>query len=749
MVLLSPLTKVEESFGMEACRDFQQFEWARVFNEFFSESGINITSVPEPKSQIDAYFYKPFLNKYLLETSNYAVAMKLWLINEKCESKGTDEIMRYERKIVASNSTQASHPVPLFSVDMNDKRFDIGDFRSFDHYWFPGPVPRSFSGSLMLAVLGNTISSAAVACHSNFVKPLFGAFFDDIIKSNNSKKYYHPNNFDDISLYIEPNWLCGKCSLDELDANGSRVDTFSLATEDRIKWVSNLSEQSRSTLKLSTRLDQDFSWLVEAGSLIEGLIKPRNLTAIITQKSRDYMRDKLCNKYLCNHLSVSRKSKKFSKSRDINAFYHHILGQDTNPSLKSRFQPQLSSTIEQLKLGINSLLMQNLLDSDCFNQEKSCLQEHALIALGTILWTRILLSAVFWICWFWVVDGLSAENTSSNQGSTFVCFLLLMSQFHTSFYSSRFLLNTFAMIVVIISWRFWMEDLRRIQNRKQIVLPVNSLVILSCCGILLRQEVGVLMLVCFVASIVALIPLWKNRHEKKEKAHSRKSKSKATRTITPNETTHIFKPNLALTITSLLVTLLLLLVDILMWSKRETEFTFRLPPELESFRYNILQGKNVEWGVQPWWWLFAHGGWLRLLMIGGCLLQLANFSSLGPILLKSTYMANLCSIVNYVVIIVYTSAVSLLVGHKEWRFIWYLIPLWTLNISKARWLVAVALAINFIQSAFMAWLSSMNYAYGWQGWFRLIWHKVDDAEFDWKRSFQEGLSGYLLEHITA
>ncbi|KAI9061200.1 glycosyltransferase family 22 protein [Trametes sanguinea] len=110
------------------------------------------------------------------------------------------------------------------------------------------------------------------------------------------------------------------------------------------------------------------------------------------------------------------------------------------------------------------------------------------------------------------------------------------------------------------------------------------------------------------------------------------------------------------------------LVDSYFWQR------WPLWPELYGVYFNVFEGKSADWGVSPYHTYFS-GHLLKLL------LSAAPLSALGA-LLESRIRSLL---VPYLTFIVLISAL----GHKEWRFIIYVVP--AFNIAAARgasWLVS-------------------------------------------------------------
>ncbi|KAI8324816.1 hypothetical protein GQ54DRAFT_295970 [Martensiomyces pterosporus] len=134
-------------------------------------------------------------------------------------------------------------------------------------------------------------------------------------------------------------------------------------------------------------------------------------------------------------------------------------------------------------------------------------------------------------------------------------------------------------------------------------------------------------------------------------------------------------------------------------------------PELQVFRFNVVEGRSSEWGVSPTHYYFTH--FLPRLLLGAlpfaCLGALADRRAIR---LAVPYMAAI--------------GVFSANGHKEWRFIIHAVPV--LNICAAagvaglhkavrlkKLAVLAATALSLISLAavvFMTYISSLNYPGG-------------------------------------
>ncbi|CDO71804.1 Glycosyltransferase Family 22 protein [Trametes cinnabarina] len=147
------------------------------------------------------------------------------------------------------------------------------------------------------------------------------------------------------------------------------------------------------------------------------------------------------------------------------------------------------------------------------------------------------------------------------------------------------------------------------------------------------------------------------------------------------------------------------LVDSYFWQK------WPLWPELYGAYFNVFEGKSAEWGVSPYHTYFSSH-------LPKLLLSAAPLSALGA-LLDSRVRALL---VPYIAFIFLISAV----GHKEWRFIIYVVPVFNIAAARgANWLpknslfgrlsflaLAALIAANCFATFLLAKSSFANYPGG-------------------------------------
>lgn len=276
---------------------------------------------------------------------------------------------------------------------------------------------------------------------------------------------------------------------------------------------------------------------------------------------------------------------------------------------------------------------------------------------------------------YMLARSLERINARRNKGIESCCFLaLLCTQFHLLYYSSRTLPNFMALPLVL----FAVSQL--VQGR------MIGLAWLSFTGIVFRLEIGLLAgLILLVSSLVF------------------KQSS--------------FMSNLYLLVSGLLVGIAVSCgVDSYFWGRW-------LLPELNSFIFNVVQGKSAEWGTEPYgayftkylWQLFKPPIILVLMLVG----LSRDPAASNPASRNSLRILTTAAFL-YI-------AVMSLQPHKEWRFIVYVAPIFSLPAavgfgtilrlrSRLALLFKILLLLTCILgislSMFMGYASSFNYPGG-------------------------------------
>ncbi|KAG7843544.1 hypothetical protein KL942_000640 [Ogataea angusta] len=248
--------------------------------------------------------------------------------------------------------------------------------------------------------------------------------------------------------------------------------------------------------------------------------------------------------------------------------------------------------------------------------------------------------------------------------------ILQFSQFHFFYYASRTLPNFVAMPMVStgISWI--------LQGH-----TISGISIIMATGIILRIEILAFGILLYITAI-ALGDL--------------RLGSTLPKIVT----------------TSISASLMTMLVDTYFWQ----EFSF---PEVESFYFNVIEGKSVQWGTEPFHTYFTkYIPKLFILPVVPCLALLGLF--------VPSYLS-----IKAKIIIFSSWAYILLMSiqpHKEWRFIVYSLPGILLSAScflakiepRSRLLrnimftlVCLVISVSYILNIFAGFVSSFNYPGGY------------------------------------
>lgn len=268
--------------------------------------------------------------------------------------------------------------------------------------------------------------------------------------------------------------------------------------------------------------------------------------------------------------------------------------------------------------------------------------------------------------------------------------LLLLSQFHLNFYSTRTLPNFVALPLVTYALS------------KLVAGDMSGLTWLALTGAIFRLEIGIF------AGSIALVSSFVFGQS----------------SIVSNTFLLVAGTLVGLTLTTC--------VDSYFWGRL-------IVPEFEAFKFNIVHGQSVNWGVEPYGAYFSkyilnffRPPHVIVLAILGFLNDPAHDGK--PLRLTEekkivvTHPARHSLRILFIASIVFVAIMSFQ-PHKEWRFIVYIIPVWTLlaanGLTNLFWkrsqlfahkiLLLVVLAsfvLSFVFSIFMTYVSSFNYPGG-------------------------------------
>jgi alpha-1,6-mannosyltransferase len=247
---------------------------------------------------------------------------------------------------------------------------------------------------------------------------------------------------------------------------------------------------------------------------------------------------------------------------------------------------------------------------------------------------------------------------------------LLLTQFHLLYYCSRTLPNFIALPVVLMGISKIVEG------------DLSGLVWLSFTGIVFRLEVGLF------GGLIALVSSFMFKQSK----------------------IHI---NIIMlvggTILGLLATVV---VDSYFWGRL-------IVPELESFVFNIVEGKSAEWGVEPWSAYFKQYLFqlfrppiILLLAIPGLFTdpafeEVARLKTAGSGLKRAvSHPARHSLRILFVASMLYIAGMSFQ-PHKEWRFIIYVVPVFTLLAATGLAQISSLRYARFLRNAKLKSISIM------------------------------------------
>ena len=263
---------------------------------------------------------------------------------------------------------------------------------------------------------------------------------------------------------------------------------------------------------------------------------------------------------------------------------------------------------------------------------------------------------------------------------------LLLSQFHLLYYSSRTLPNFIALPLVNFSLS------------KIIQGDLSGLTWLAFTGIVFRLEVGLFGLIIAIVSSLGF------------------------------GQSNIFGNIIYLAMGTLLGGFTSFCIDSYFWGRP-------LIPEIDSFIFNIVQGKSTEWGTEPWDTYFKK--YLFQLFSPPVILMLAIPGLINDPANDGTKFGDKKSVphpARYSLRILFISSILFIAAmsfqpHKEWRFIVYTIPIFTLQAANGvtnicqKWglsvlnkvlifIIGANVIISSLLSLHMGYISSFNYPGG-------------------------------------
>ncbi|KAJ1958405.1 alpha-1,6- mannosyltransferase, partial [Dipsacomyces acuminosporus] len=243
-------------------------------------------------------------------------------------------------------------------------------------------------------------------------------------------------------------------------------------------------------------------------------------------------------------------------------------------------------------------------------------------------------------------------------------------QFHYTFWTSRMLGNTLALVPMLIAQAHWLRCTSASSDRQRYHYRRMALYLAFTC-IVLRFDTAV-----FAAAMLL------------------------------TEITKITRQTVVLALIGCVCcAIAAIAVDSYYWQKPW------MWPELEVFRFNVIHGRSSEWGISPPHYYFTN--FIPRLLLGAlpfaCIGALADSRAMR---LSASYIAAI--------------GVFSANGHKEWRFIFHAVPLFNVcaaagvtrlyQIKRLKRLTIFAAAaasiVSFAAVVLMTYISSLNYPGG-------------------------------------
>ena len=310
------------------------------------------------------------------------------------------------------------------------------------------------------------------------------------------------------------------------------------------------------------------------------------------------------------------------------------------------------------------------------------LARFCLLSLNLLGWLRLALS----VDRIPLVSHLSLLR-KSNKAMTEGSWLLLITacQFHIPYYSSRMLPNTFALVIVLQSYSYWLE--KRTQTAAALI--VFGTAVFRCDLLLLLGSLGLSWIFHRELSVPTAL-----------------------------------KVGILTGMASLLITTPL---DSLLWQRP-------IWPEGEVFYFNTILGKSKEWGLSPWHWYFTSAlpkamlltiflVPLSMLRIMENLVALERKWKQPPnnntakksdrdreaVWVDKQWMRYISPILGFVVLYSF-------LGHKEMRFIFPALPMLNLGaaigMSKLTQLAFPPRLTNKDKEYFVSWIGRIGFGCG-------------------------------------
>lgn len=279
-----------------------------------------------------------------------------------------------------------------------------------------------------------------------------------------------------------------------------------------------------------------------------------------------------------------------------------------------------------------SFLGSLLLSTACRVCSLISLPLHHLDPLQVQFLARFLLLAATWHAWFRFAAAVRIAKQPSRSIVPTYLWLISACQFHVPFYASRMLPNTFATIVVLHGYAYWLQG----KFSPAAACLVAATTLFRCDVILLVFTVGL---------------TWLVRKE-----------------LTVQKCLQVGIQ------TAVLCLLATVPIDSSLWR-------YWVWPEGQVFYYNTILGKSSDWGTLPWHWYVTRA--LPKIMLGtGVLVPLAvvRWSSGRAVRQLLTWEVDYSWMPYFLPALGYVGLYSFL-GHKEVRFLFPIVPL--LNLAAA------------------------------------------------------------------